>query len=405
MNCIWWPRETGHEGRQMIRTMTHDRPVVGIDAGALMLHERAPGTAKFVREQTLELLSRPVPWDWVVAVPQGFRHEFAPGTGREIVELEGRKYSLFATVRVARLWKQRRCLVAFSPAGIAAFFTPVLCNYFDSNIFEYGETWVASGEWVRSYLLKWMAMDTFRRAKRVFVNSSYCADFLRNRFPVYRNKFRVSPVGISTVDQKASERPGWANASMDQRGLLLCSSAFSDNKNQRRLIEAYIALQNTGRELPALVLIGPCRPVYFENVIRLALAASPQPDNIIVPGYVSAGVLAWAFEHAMMVVQPSFAEGFSSFSVFQAMQRGVPVACSNTTSHPEAVGTAALLFDPASVASITEAMARLLDDAALRLRLIEAGIRRVGELPWSANAEYVCGQILRIMEECHGRSQ
>jgi glycosyltransferase involved in cell wall biosynthesis len=387
----------------MTQTVTNGRPIVGIDAGALMLHKRAPGTAKFVREQTRELLSTPVPWDWVVAVPQGYKHEFAPGAGREIIELEGRKYSLFATVRVARLWKQRRCLVGISPAGICALYKPVLCNYFDSTIFEYGKTWITSGEWARSYLLKWMAIDTFRRAERVFVNSSYCTEVLRNRFPDYRDKFRVNPVGISTAEPSSSEQPSWANQSMEQRGFILCSSAFSDNKNQRRLIEAYVMLQNTGREMLPLVLIGPCPPDYFATVIKLALAASPRPGNIIVPGYVSAGVLAWAFKHAKMVVQPSFAEGFSSFSVFQAMQGGVPVACSNTTSHPEAVGSAALLFHPESVPSISEAMARLLDEDALRRRLIEAGMRRIRELTWSANAEQVCGEILNIMEERCGR--
>jgi glycosyltransferase involved in cell wall biosynthesis len=376
---------------------------VGIDAGALMLHRRAPGTAKFVREQTAELLARKVPWDWVVAVPQGFGDEFTSGAGREIVELAGNRYSWFAMVSVARLWRQRHCVVGFSPAGLGAFFKPVLCNYFDSNIFEYGNTWVSSGRWVRAYLLKWIAIDAFRRSERVFVNSLYCAEFLRRRFPAYREKFRVNPVGISPASAKASERPGWATPHMDQGGIILCSSAFSDNKNQRRLIQAYIALQRTGRTLPALVLIGPCPAAYFETVIQPVLSASPRPGDIVMPGYVNDGVLAWAFKHAGMVVQPSFAEGFSSFSVFQAMQAGVPVACSNTTSHPEAVKQAALLFDPTSVAAIAEAVATLLDDAGLRLRLILAGTHRVGELTWAANIDHVCAQILNVMEDYRGR--
>ena len=106
--------------------MAHDRPLVGIDAGALMLSKSGPGTAKFVLEQTEQLLQQPVPWDWVVAVPKGFRDVFSPGPGREIVELEGRKYSVFATMSVARLWRQRRCMVGFSPAGISAFYSTIV---------------------------------------------------------------------------------------------------------------------------------------------------------------------------------------------------------------------------------------------------------------------------------------
>jgi glycosyltransferase involved in cell wall biosynthesis len=364
-----------------------------------MLSRSAPGTEKFVREQTQELLSQSVPWDWLVAVPRGFGQTFASGPAREIVELDGRKYSLFATVRVARLWKQRRCVAAISPAGMSAFFSPIVCNYFDSNIFEYGQRAVSSGDWARFQLLKWMAVDTFRRARKVLVNSTYCANYLRTRFPEYRDKFIANPVGISPAPQTASTRPTWATTRLDQRGYILCSSAFMDNKNQRRLIEAYVMLQKAGRALPLLVLIGPCPPAYFERVIRPAAASSPQADDIISPGHVSHEVLGWAFEHATMVVQPSFAEGFSSFSVFQAMQRGVPVACANTSSHPEAVGTAALLFDPSSVAAIAAAIERLLDDAALRSELTQSGTRRVGELTWSANAGRVCGEISKIVEE------
>ena len=382
--------------------MTHDRPLVGIDAGALMLSRSAPGTAKFVREQTQQLLSQRVPWDWVVAVPRGSRDVFAPGPGREIVELDGRRYSLFATMGVARLWRQRRCVVGFSPAGISAFYTPIVCNYFDSNLFEFGRSAVTSGEWARFHFLRWLATDTFRRARLVFVNSHYCADFLKARFPAYRDKFIANTVGVSMVPSPAAERPPWATAQLEQRGFILCSSAFMDNKNQRRLIEAYVMLQNAGRVLPPLVLIGPCPPAYLDQVIKPAAAQSPKADDIVIPGHVSEGVLAWAFTNARMVVQPSFAEGFSSFSVFQAMQKSVPVACANTTSHPEAVGDAALLFEPSSVPEMAAAMARLLDDAPLRGKLAAAGLRRVGELTWSANAERVCGEILKIVEKPGG---
>ena len=378
--------------------MSPVRPVVGIDAGALMLSRSAPGTAKFVREQTQQLLQRPVPWDWVVAVPKGFRDEFAPGPGHEIVELEGRKYSVFATIGVARLWRNRRAAVSFSPAGISAFYSPIICNYFDSNLFEFGRSAVTSGELARFYFLKWLAMDTFRRARLVFVNSHYCADYLRTLFPAYRDKFVANPVGVSAAPAVPVERPHWATAQMESNGFILSSSAFMDNKNQRRLIEAYVMLQNAGRALPPLVLIGPCPPAYFERVIRPAVAQSPKPDDIVIPGHVSEGVLAWAFAKARMVVQPSFAEGFSSFSVFQAMQKEVPVACANTTSHPEAVGDAALLFDPSSVPGIAAALERLLDEAPLRARLSAAGLRRVGELTWSANADRVCTAISKFVE-------
>jgi glycosyltransferase involved in cell wall biosynthesis len=373
------------------------RPRVGLDAGALMLHERAPGTARFVREQAQELLSRTLPWDWVVAVPAGYGDTFAQRPGCDIVELPGRRYSFFALVRTARLWRQRQCAAAFSPAGMASLFAPVLCNYFDSSIFEYGDKWIESGNGMRVQILKWIARDAFRRSCRVFVNSSYCADYLKSLFPAYSQKFMANPA-VLKASLSEPERPGWATADMDRRGLILCSSVFSENKNQRRLIEAYGLLQQAGGNWPPLVLIGHCPPAYLQTRIEPARNGVLRPNEIILAGYVSEPALAWALANAKLLVQPSFAEGFSSLAVFQAMQAGVPVACANTTSHPEAVGSAAVLFDPASVPDMAEAMARLLDNPDLRARLQRDGKLRAAELTWKANGDLVCEEIANLLD-------
>jgi hypothetical protein len=217
----------------------------------------------------------------------------------------------------------------------------------------------------------------------------------------YRDKFLARPVGISDILPQS--------ARIGQRRRWISRASFSaarlfGKQESRRLIEVH-QLQHSARELPPLVLIGPCPPGYFKDVIGPAVARSPNPANIVIAGHVSEGVLAWAFANARMLVQPSFAEGFSSFSVFQAMQQGVPVACANTTSHPEAVGEAALLFDPSSVPAIAAAMERLLDDAQERAQLAAAGARRVAELSWSANAERVCAEISKIIGASRERVQ
>ena len=56
--------------------------------------------------------------------------------------------------------------------------------------------------------------------------------------------------------------------------------------------------------------------------------------------------------------------------IIEAMVKGIPVACSNVSSLPEIAGSAALLFDPLNIDSITEAMHRLADDSEFRKKLI-----------------------------------
>jgi glycosyltransferase involved in cell wall biosynthesis len=79
--------------------------------------------------------------------------------------------------------------------------------------------------------------------------------------------------------------------------------------------------------------------------------------------------------------------------VVEAMQHGLPVACSDSTSLPEVAGNAALLFEPSSIASIARALERVVLDEAERTRLKTAGIERAKAFTWKRNAEIVAGRI------------
>ena len=78
-------------------------------------------------------------------------------------------------------------------------------------------------------------------------------------------------------------------------------------------------------------------------------------------GWVSEPDLEGLYQLAECVVLPSLAEGFG-LPVLEAMNRGVPVACSDIGALPEVANGAAMLFDPHSPSAIASAMTRLLDD-------------------------------------------
>jgi glycosyltransferase involved in cell wall biosynthesis len=83
---------------------------------------------------------------------------------------------------------------------------------------------------------------------------------------------------------------------------------------------------------------------------------------------------------------PSLAEGFG-LPVLEAMRRGLPVACSNTTSLPELVGDAALTFDPLSTEEIAGAIKRLLDNKRLRKKYAAKGRERAQLFSWERTAD------------------
>ena len=62
------------------------------------------------------------------------------------------------------------------------------------------------------------------------------------------------------------------------------------------------------------------------------------------------------------------------------MASGCPVACSNASSIPEVVGSAAELFDPDDVEAIEQALLRVCFDNTRRAELIAAGTERIGHV-------------------------
>ena len=68
------------------------------------------------------------------------------------------------------------------------------------------------------------------------------------------------------------------------------------------------------------------------------------------------------------------------------MACGLPVCASNTSSLPEVIGEAGLLFDPMDVPALTACLVRLLTDEALRRRLRAAGIERAAGFTWERAA-------------------
>jgi len=84
---------------------------------------------------------------------------------------------------------------------------------------------------------------------------------------------------------------------------------------------------------------------------------------------------------AAISVLPSLSEGTSN-TLLESMAAGIPVVATRVGGNPEVVedGVSGLLVPPRDSAALAAAMARLLEDPDLALRLGRAGMRRVSEL-------------------------
>ena len=77
----------------------------------------------------------------------------------------------------------------------------------------------------------------------------------------------------------------------------------------------------------------------------------------------------------------------------EAFYAGTPVITSNVTAMPEVAGDAALLIDPFSIQSISNAMQKITADENLRKSLIEKGNERKKDFTWQKSADKLWASI------------
>ncbi len=164
---------------------------------------------------------------------------------------------------------------------------------------------------------------------------------------------------------------------------LLSVSTIHPHKNWERWLEAYRALVEEG--LPHHLVIAGLRGNYAAELSAL-IARQGLEERVHPTGWIPRERLRELLKHAAALVFPSTFEGFG-MPVIEAMAAGTPVACSDLAPLREVAGEAAVWFDPGSVESIAGAVRRLLAEAGLRERLVEAGRRRAEGFTWRRAAE------------------
>jgi glycosyltransferase involved in cell wall biosynthesis len=164
---------------------------------------------------------------------------------------------------------------------------------------------------------------------------------------------------------------------------MLHVGTIEPRKNLDRLLEAAQRLRAGGEDVQ-LVIVGGKGWLYqsfFQRLETLALE-----DAVHLPGYVPDADLPAVYSGARLVTVPSLYEGFG-LPVLEAMARGAPVVCSNTSSLPEVGGDAAGYFDPTDVAAMAETIQTAWRDETLRERMRQDGLTRAAQFSWARAAD------------------
>lgn len=97
---------------------------------------------------------------------------------------------------------------------------------------------------------------------------------------------------------------------------------------------------------------------------------------------------------AEALIYPSLFEGFG-IPILEAFHSGIPVITSNVSSMPEVAGNAALLVEPESIESISQAMHTILQPE-LRQRLLAEAEKQKKQFDWNRSAQLVWGELFKL---------
>jgi len=148
-------------------------------------------------------------------------------------------------------------------------------------------------------------------------------------------------------------------------------------KNFKRLVMAYHASINLLKNLDFVCFGGGSfnsEELSFFKELKIPFDCIRQVSG-------DDALLSQYYKNAFFFVYPSLYEGFG-IPPLEAMSYGCPVACSNTSSIPEVVGDAAIMFDPYSIESMQYSLEKLFLDSNIRDSLITRGFERIKKYSW-----------------------
>ncbi|MCX6561757.1 MAG: glycosyltransferase family 1 protein [Candidatus Aminicenantes bacterium] len=225
-----------------------------------------------------------------------------------------------------------------------------------------------------------------RTAGRIIVQSRAALRDVLQAAPRLEKKLIFIPNGVDRREFRPDIPAETVKGALAGLGLkppyILFTGAIQPRKNVDGLIRAFLHLIG---DIPhTLVLAGPVG--WKGREILAAIEDDSARGRIRHLGFVPAQWLPALYQAADLYVFPSRGEGFG-LTVLEAMASGVPVVTSSVSAMPEVAGQAALLVHPDDGEALAAAMRRTLEDRDLRRTMIEAGLRRAGEFPWSRTAD------------------
>lgn len=315
----------------------------------------------------------------IVASPQA-RHPFL--------------YYLWFEHSLPRVFKKIKPDLFFSPDGYLSLRAKVksMCVFHDLNFEHYPQD------------LPYLERKNYRhffpkyaqKAKRLATVSEYSKQDIVEQYNIKPEKIDVvyngASEGFKPLDELKQQQI--REKYTDGKPYFIFVSALHPRKNLVNLFKAFDEFKEKKSSDIKLMVVG--EKMWWTKEIEQAYENMQFKDEVIFSGRLEFTELQRVLASALALTYVSYFEGFG-IPIVEAFYAGTPVITSNVTSMPEVAGDAALLVDPFSVQSITDAMMKISSDEVFRKTLIEKGKKRAENFTWQKSADRLWASIEKVL--------
>ena len=236
-----------------------------------------------------------------------------------------------------------------------------------------------------------------RKATRIATVSEFSKKDIINCYKINANSIDVVYNGCNEMYKPISRELQQITKQKisDKCDYFLFVGALQPRKNISRLFEAFDKFKASEKNDVKLVIVG--EKYRWTSEIKSTYINMKFKEDVIFTGRIETKDLHHIIASALAMTYIPYFEGFG-IPILEAMNCDTPVITSNITSMPEVAGDAALLVDPFSVDSISNAMIYLYKDEDMRTALVEKGRKRKLHFNWDKTADALWECIEKTMK-------
>jgi len=236
-----------------------------------------------------------------------------------------------------------------------------------------------------------------KKASRIATVSEFTKNDISEKYGISKDLIDVvynganESFGPVTNDIKVKTREEYSRSCP----YFLSVGLIHPRKNTANLFRSFDKFKIDDNQGIKLLVVGEKK--WWTGEIRSAYENMKFREEVIFCGRLNSSELGKVTASALAMVYVSFFEGFG-IPILEAFYCDIPLITSDISSMPEIAGDAALLIDPSSVDSITDAMKQIANDELLRAELVNKGKIRRQNFSWQASAEKLWNSIDKTLK-------